>query len=266
VLLIVLDTSTAACTVVLADVGAGAVEPGAVGAGDAAGLAAGPPGAADRASPTVTVLASSVTVDARRHGEVLAPAIRAVLSEAGAVPGDLGAVAVGLGPGPFTSLRVGIVTAAALGSALDIAVHGLCSLDALAATAGGPTVPGLLGVATDARRREVYWAAYTGGELVAGPAVDHPDVAAARLADLAGQGELAGLAVPARVVGAGARLYAAAFGAAFDPAGPDVPAPAALARLAAGPALDGGTPGPLAPIYLRRPDAAEPRARRPVTA
>jgi tRNA threonylcarbamoyl adenosine modification protein YeaZ len=116
------------------------------------------------------------TVDARAHGEKLAPEIAAALAEAGVRPRDLGAIVAGLGPGPFTGLRVGLVTAASMGQALNIPTYGVCSLDALGRAAG----PGRVLIATDARRREVYWATYQDGVRVVGPDVAKPaDVAAA---------------------------------------------------------------------------------------
>ncbi len=101
--------------------------------------------ALDSATPAVTValadgdrlLAERTTVDARRHGELLAPAIAAVLAEAGVDRSDLTAIAVGVGPGPFTGLRVGLVTARTLGAVLGIPVLGVCTLDVL-----GPRQPG----------------------------------------------------------------------------------------------------------------------------
>ena len=66
------------------------------------------------------------------HGELLAPAIRDAMGQAGAVMDDLTDVAVGVGPGPFTGLRVGVVTALTLGSTLGLAQHGVCSLDIVA--------------------------------------------------------------------------------------------------------------------------------------
>jgi tRNA threonylcarbamoyl adenosine modification protein YeaZ len=173
-------------------------------------------------------------VDPRRSGEVLIPLINEALAAAGHVAADLDAIVVGVGPGPYTSLRVGIVTAAALGDALGIPVHGICSLDGFAVD-GAATVT----VATDARRREIYWARYTAGRRIAGP-----DVSAAL--------EVAAQLVPGeRVIGAGAELYEAAFGAAFDPTGARHPDPAALIRRA-----DLSAPAePLVPLYLRRPDA-----------
>jgi tRNA threonylcarbamoyl adenosine modification protein YeaZ len=305
VLVVALDTSTPACSVALVSVSAAA--------GPGAGAA-------------VSWLAGRVTIDPRRHGEVLAPSIAAVLAEAGVKPSELDAAVVGTGPGPFTSLRVGMVTGAALGAALGIAVYGVCSLDALAATRadeppdGEPPagagnaeghVPALAGaafaVATDARRRELYWAAYRpapraadgpqsgvagpGGPQpgvaglgvagpdcarpsvgerivlerigpeptvvvrIAGPAVDRPAEAAARMREL-GVG---------RVVGAGGALYPEAFGGFARPGEPLFPSALALARLAAGPVTRREPPPPLVPLYLRRPDAVAPHAPKAVT-
>ena len=122
--------------------------------------------ALDTASPAITVavhdghrvLASRTTVDARRHGELLAPAMLAdVMADAGAGPRDLTDMAVGVGPGPYTGLRVGLITARTAASVVGAALHGVCSLDviALEAAPGEPFV-----VATDARRHEVHWARY----------------------------------------------------------------------------------------------------------
>ncbi len=91
----------------------------------------------DTATPAVSVallgdegvLAEHTEVDARRHGELLAPGIEKVLAEAGRSSTELTGVAVGVGPGPFTGLRVGLMTARALGDALEIPVHGVCTLD-----------------------------------------------------------------------------------------------------------------------------------------
>ena len=84
----------------------------------------------DTATPAVTValhdgdhpLAQLVTVDAHRHAELLAPAIAKVIADAGAERGDLTGIAVGVGPGPYTGLRVGVVTAKVLAAALGIPV------------------------------------------------------------------------------------------------------------------------------------------------
>ena len=213
----------------------------------------------DTATPAVSVallgdegvLAEHTEVDARRHGELLAPGIEKVLAAAGRSRGELTGVAVGVGPGPFTGLRVGLMTARALGDALGIAVHGVCTLDVLAAAVAAAGAPGPFAVATDARRREVYWAGYdAAGRREGEPAVDRP----AEIADrLAGRG----------VAGQGPRLYPEQFPAALDP---ELPGAAALAVLAA--RLLREDPAALLPpfpLYLRRPDAVEPGARKPVS-
>ena len=79
------------------------------------------------------MVAESTVVDALRHGELLAPGIDRVLTEAGARPTDITRIAVGVGPGPFTGLRVGIVTARIMGYALQVPVDGVCTLDVVAA-------------------------------------------------------------------------------------------------------------------------------------
>ena len=214
--------------------------------------------ALDTATPAVTaalhdgarVLAESTAVDARRHGELLTPQITAALAAAGVRTRDLTAIAVGVGPGPFTGLRVGIVTALTMGAALDIPVHGVCSLDAIAhvvaATAGSP-----FAVATDARRREVYWALYSAD----GVRVGQPGVA--RPADLARP--LEGL----HVAGQGPHLYPEAFPRAVEP---HLVSAAAVAAVAVAALASGAELLPAAPLYLRRPDAVEPTGRKRVLA
>jgi len=118
------------------------------------------------ASGDIAVLAERITVDARAHAELITPNVLAAVSDAGVTMDGIDAVVVGCGPGPFTGLRVGMATAAALGHALDVAVHGVCSLDAI----GGQTTGEVL-VITDARRREVYWARYHDGLRIDGPGV-----------------------------------------------------------------------------------------------
>ncbi|GAA2241243.1 tRNA (adenosine(37)-N6)-threonylcarbamoyltransferase complex dimerization subunit type 1 TsaB [Streptomyces ruber] len=211
--------------------------------------------ALDTATPAVTValhdgtavVASSSQVDARRHGELLLPAVDRVLAEAGTRLDAVTAVVVGTGPGPYTGLRVGLMTADTFGLALGVPVHGLCTLDALAFATDldGPFV-----VATDARRKEVYWARYADSRTrVTEPAVDRP-------ADIAD--EVAGL--PA--VGAGALLYPDTFSEAH---GPEHVSAAALASLAAGRLAAGEELPAPRPLYLRRPDAQVPKNYKVVT-
>jgi tRNA threonylcarbamoyl adenosine modification protein YeaZ len=195
----------------------------------------------DGAAPEV--LAARVTVDARAHGELLMPSVRQVLAAAGVPMRKLAAVVCGAGPGPFTGLRVGMVTAAALGHALDIPVYPVGSLDAIAHRAG--TGSPLL-VVTDARRREVYWARYDRcGTRVEGPHVSAPQrVPLSEVTRVAGAADLLGAAV---LAAAGLVVVA-----------PRHPDPAALVAVAA-PALRAqAPPRPLTPLYLRRPDAVAP--------
>ncbi|NIZ93619.1 tRNA (adenosine(37)-N6)-threonylcarbamoyltransferase complex dimerization subunit type 1 TsaB [Kineosporiaceae bacterium B12] len=203
------------------------------------------------------VLAAARAGDARHHNEVLVPTIAAVLAEAGRERGEVTDIAVGVGPGPFTGLRVGIVTARTLGLAWGARVHGVCSLDALAAqaVAEGRVAPGEeFLVATDARRREVHTARYAAGDdglrRLAGP-----DVGPAAAVERRG----------AVVVGRGGELYPDALGPASPPADVDA---AFLAAIAADALAGRGGPGllPVEPLYLRRPDATEPGARKRVTA
>ncbi|MGH3786838.1 MAG: tRNA (adenosine(37)-N6)-threonylcarbamoyltransferase complex dimerization subunit type 1 TsaB [Pseudonocardiaceae bacterium] len=192
------------------------------------------------------ILAERVTVDARAHGELLMPSVREVLAAAGTSMRDLDAVVCGSGPGPFTGLRVGMVTAAALGDALSVPVYPVGSLDAIAYRAGTGTP---LLVVTDARRREVYWARYDGsGERVDGPHVGRP-----------GGVPLAGVS---RVAGAAEALGLPAMPPVVPPRHPD---PAALVAVAAAAMRANTPPGPLTPLYLRRPDALEPGPLKRVT-
>jgi len=242
VLVLVLDSSTPAVIAALAQVTADGVE----------------------------LRAARHAVDARAHGELLAPQIVAVLAEVGARASDLTAVVAGVGPGPFTGLRVGLVTAASLGHALTIPTYGVNSLDALgrqafmadpalpgavapAAPGGGGDPRGRVLVATDARRREIYWAVYASGDRTAGPAVDAPAVVAARLPEL-------GVSV---AVGDGAQRYADLLGVPVR-SEPCFPPALRLAELAAD-RVRAGAPGePLTPCYLRRPDAVVALTRKPV--
>ena len=227
----------------------------------------------DTATPAVTValydgthvLAETTTVNARRHGELLAPSIDAVLTEGGASRLDVTAVAAGTGPGPYTGLRVGLVTARVLGSALGVPVYGVCTLDVIAADAAAAAGGREFIVATDARRREVYWARYdASGRRLDGPAVGIPadvaDVAAARQTMQAAQTAQAAPGVLA--AGAGALLYPGVLG---EPIGPSYPAAGTLARLAAQQLAAGAPATGAEPIYLRRPDARVPGPPKRVT-
>lgn len=256
-LVLALDTSTPACAVALVELGALPVDPRRQAGRAPQDQAPQDQAAAGRALFEWQALFERAVWDARRHGELLAPLVAEALAEAGIRPPDLAAVVVGAGPGPFTSLRVGMVTGAAFGAALGIPVHGVCSLDGIGAVTDGP-----VGVITDARRHEVFWARYQDGTRVGEPGVGAP---AAVVAQLRASGAT-------RVTGPGVALYPEVFaefghsaGGADGPPVPGSPAPAVLVRCVAADILGGRTPAPLAPLYLRRPDAAEPRPPKTVT-
>jgi tRNA threonylcarbamoyl adenosine modification protein YeaZ len=211
----------------------------------------------DTATPAVTVavhdgsevIAHETAVDARRHGELLAPSIARVLAKASAQPADVTTIAVGTGPGPYTGLRVGLVTARVLGSALGTPVDGVCTLDIIAAEARHAAGGREFIVATDARRREVYWARYSPhGRRLTGPEVGRP-------AEVPG-------GYP--VAGDGPQLYAE-LAAEEEIIGPRYPSAAQLAQLAADHVALGIPPGPAEARYLRRPDAREPGRPKRVT-
>jgi len=190
-----------------------------------------------------TYLGGQAVDDRLAQVEQLMPTIARVVDLAGVTMGEIGEIVVGLGPGPFTGLRVGVVTAQVLATTLGARLHGICTLDVIAAehAAGGANGPAdEFLVATDARRKEVYWARYAGdGTRLGGPAVGRPD----QLPDL-----------PA--VGPGADLYPALARSATGPRRVD---PRSLA--VRGPGLpDAGS----TPLYLRRPDAAVSTRRKSV--
>ena len=194
------------------------------------------------------VVASSTVVDAMRHGELLAPGITAVLDEAWVPRQDVTAIAVGVGPGPFTGLRVGLVTARTLAAVLEIPVYGVCTLDVLAIEAVDTgAVDGPFLVATDARRKEVYWAVYDAdGQRLDGPHVNKPV-------------EVGHLHPGRPVVGRGALLYPEAFP---NPVGPEHPSAGVLAAVVTDERAELLDPEPL---YLRRPDAATPQKPKRVS-
>jgi tRNA threonylcarbamoyl adenosine modification protein YeaZ len=124
-----------------------------------------------------TVVYSGFRDGATAHG----PSLPALVQEALAIS-DVDQVVVGMGPGPFTGLRVGIAFAQSFALARGIPVRGVCSLDAIAAQ----IIEDDFIITVDARRKEVYWARYANGVRVGQPAVNFPtDVAGAPIhADL----------------------------------------------------------------------------------
>ncbi len=207
----------------------------------------------DTATPLVTVAlhdGDRVVVEhsserPMKHGEHLAPLIARAMDDAGIVRQDLTAIAVGVGPGPFTGLRVGVVTARTLGFVLDVPVYGVCSLDAIALEAVGTgAAAGSFLVATDARRKEVYLASYDAdGARLEGPVVTRP----------------ADVATSVDVAGAGPGLYPEAFPHAIAP---DRPSAGWMAHGVSAELVELLDPEPL---YLRRPDAVAGAPRKPVS-
>jgi tRNA threonylcarbamoyl adenosine modification protein YeaZ len=178
------------------------------------------------------VLATATIADRMAHVEQLAPLISECVATAGIRMADLDQLIVGLGPGPFTGLRVGVVTAQVLSYALGSPLHGICSLDVLAAQFAEAST-GEYVVATDARRREVYWARYSPvGVRLEPPRVSRPtDVP------------------PLPAIGPAADLYPEQLHAVPGPRALD---PGVLAT--SGATLpDAGQE----PLYLRHPDATE---------
>jgi len=182
--------------------------------------------------------ATRSTEDSRRHAEVIGPFLAEVLDEAGATPAGVTGVVAGMGPGPFTGLRVGIAAARTFAAARGVPFLPLVSHDAVAADQpqDGPFV-----VLTDARRREVYWSAYDeAGTRVAGPGLAKPDdldeaIRASR-PDAVGWDRVTALSIPAWRLGA-----------------------LAADRLTAGASFAQDTP-----LYLRDPDVTVPGAPKRV--
>lgn len=199
-------------------------------------------GAVDTESGQIT---QRILADARAHNERLMPTILEVMSEAGLELDDLDAIVAGMGPGPFTGLRVGMATAQALADALSIPLHGVCTHDAIAHTAlAGANEKDAALVATDARRKEIYWATYRAGQRLMGPEVAKPG-------DLTLEG-IAQIIIPEKLADQLPGVLAAL---PRGEAAPTAEGLVAVARIDAEPA-------PFVPMYLRRPDAVPPKKQQ----
>ncbi len=200
------------------------------------------------------VLASFHATRGRRHAETLTPAIAFICEQAQVELREVGAVAVDVGPGLFTGLRVGVATAKALAQALRAPMIGLSSLDLLAYPQRGTRR--LIAAVVDARRGEVFSAFYRkvpgGVQRVTEPTVARPEEVAA---DLEARGE------DCLLVGDGAVRYAALFAdvsrAEAASVGTAYPSAAALVELAQPRALreEFVQPWEVQPLYLRAADA-----------
>ena len=182
-------------------------------------------------------LTQSQAVDHGMQGELTAELISQMVTDSGLEICDITDVVVGVGPGPFTGLRVGLVTAGVFAHARNIPIHGVCSLDAIAFDYAKPCV-----VVTDARRKELYWARYE-GKRISEPQVSNPEDLLAQFPNT-------------EFVGPGAQLY------------PDVIS-GNLMELRAGSLARLFVSGnaqlvDVSPMYLRKPDAVEPTTRKSV--
>lgn len=171
------------------------------------------------------------------QGELTAAKISHLLTQANLTVSNIEQVVVGVGPGPFTGLRVGLATAQAFGFALGVPVAGICSLDAVAYEYGQPCV-----VVTDARRKEVYWAKYV-DQRIQGPNVSTPSELVKEQPNSIFVGPAVGL-YPEIINGKNIALNAAALGKLFTTGKAEVL--------------------PVTPLYLRKPDAQEPATRKSV--
>lgn len=217
----------------------------------------------DTATPTpgLALARGEVIVDERAlasegAGRRVAQDIHEILSDNELRIQDVGRIVVGVGPGGFTGLRIGMATALALGQALDIEVVGICSLETLALGMADAGVEGLLIPVIDARRREVFTGVYRVGtagiETVVAPVAATVDAFSAVLASLD--------AAAANVAGDGVHRIAEVLDGRAEIV-PDGPAHTIRAGLAIGWSLTGGA-RPVTPMYLRLPDAEVNRRLR----
>jgi tRNA threonylcarbamoyl adenosine modification protein YeaZ len=184
------------------------------------------------------ILAQADEADTRRHAEVIGSLIQRALAESGVAPHELSGVVAGMGPGPFTGLRVGIAAARAFAFGIGKPVVPLISHDALALDL---VVPRL--VVTDARRREVAWSGYSASDefglplRIAGPSLAAPEDLPFTVIDYDAYQRVDAATIPAGPLGMlGERLFAA------------------------------GRPfGPSEPLYLRPPDVTPSAAPKRVS-
>jgi tRNA threonylcarbamoyladenosine biosynthesis protein TsaB len=180
----------------------------------------------------------------RGHQERLAPMVETLMARAGIGFSALDRIAVTVGPGSFTGLRVGLAFAKAMALALDIDCVGVGVLEALAASA---SEQGFVAACVDARRGQLYLQAFSDGRPIMAPDALEPELAAARLAEL-------WTGPPGLIVGSGAASVAAVLGGAeISPL--EAPDPQVIARIAA--RVRAPIPPPR-PLYLRAPDAKSP--------
>jgi tRNA threonylcarbamoyladenosine biosynthesis protein TsaB len=199
----------------------------------------------ERDGQLIVLAEASASVDSR-HGETLLPHLTDVLARASLKPTDLAMIAVGIGPGSFTGVRVGLATAKGLALALKIPLLGVSTLDVVAAGAGDHAS---LLVLLDAKKGEVFGARYEHERRVGDPFHGPPSAVQADATALVG----AGVRDPSFVIPAGASV--------LDPT-LDAPSARVLARLALAQLRREGPSdlGTLVPLYVRSADAVIPPA------
>lgn len=215
---------------------------------------------------TAQVVANFASADTRSHAEVLAPGVASLFTDPVTEGPALDAIVVGTGPGPFTGLRSGIAVARTLSFTWGVPLYGMMSLDALAhqvfdapafrdGRAVGPLAMSNFVIATDARRKEVYWARYSASAQL----LDGPHVSAAS--------EISG----GQVFGAGAGLYAdvlSSNGCTVEPRFENEQPSAvelgraAVRRITAAGSLEAAGLLDSTPLYLRESDAKVPGPRK----
>ena len=176
------------------------------------------------------IVVESATPDTRSHAEHIGVFIERVLADSGSTPDAVSAVVVGLGPGPFTGLRVGIAAGITFALGRDVPVYGVPSHDAAAVGQSACTV------ATDVRRRELAWTSYRDGVALDGPRLTTESTLADE-ADLREFPEVRATTISAALL-----------------------ATAALSRIDRGDDVTS-----LTPLYLRAPDATPNNGPKRVT-
>lgn len=203
-----------------------------------------------------SVVASRAARGERRHAELLTPMIREVLDRVGIALSDIGAIAVDVGPGLFTGMRVGITTAKALAEVLDVPVVPVTSLEAMALAAEATDMEVVASV-LDARRGEVFWALFRAADRAAltEPRVGSPESC---IADITARGQ------SVAVIGSGMQRHRELFAdhlrlavSAHTLGEPSEPLADQVAALGFARAMRQMTRSvdEVAPLYLRAPDA-----------
>ncbi len=209
-------------------------------------------GIVNKTSGTET-LAAERTDTPRHHAEQLVPQIQSITQKAGVQLNDIEAIAVDIGPGLYTGLRVGVTTAITMATALNVDVIAATSLDIVANAHTASTAPAdLLVAALDARRGEVFWTLYERNESetmvrLIDPSVATPEVAADAISAIAADRHATNLHVLGDTDLAQALTALSPTSTSATPQAEDLLSLAQTQQPVA--------PNQIAPLYLRTPDA-----------